>query len=168
MTRDMENDRYDLNRILIKPLYFGLVSNILIPMAGLLVCYYIHNNYGRGNTIGDFDNMLFFIFAILALLQAGFALWWRAKRLQPPMVRSMETFENDLATGLLHSIRPVFIVIAAISIYGYLYFFLTGRFTETVAFIFFSFVVFQIVRPRHGFARKVIARQKEILKQQQS
>lgn len=162
---DEENNSYDLSQLIIKPLYFGLVVNILIPAAGLLICHYIDSNYGRGNVIGDLANPLFFIFVALALLQAAFSLWWRAKRLRRPMVRTKETFEQEMVTGLLRACRPVFVVIAALSAYGYLYFFLTGRFTETVVFIFFSFIVFQLVRPRHGFARKLVARQKKLLEQ---
>ena len=165
MTRNEENNNYDLSQLIIKPLYFGLVVNILIPAAGLLICHYIDSNYGRDNVIGDLANPLFYIFVALALLQAVFALWWRAKRLRRPMVRTEETFEQEMVTGLLCACRPVFVVIAAISAYGYLYFFLTGRFTETVVFIFFSFIVFQLVRPRHGFARKLITRQKRLLEQ---
>jgi small-conductance mechanosensitive channel len=163
--RDEENNSYNLSRLIIRPLYFGLVVNILIPAAGLLICHYIDSNYGWDNVIGNLANALFFIFIALALLQAVFSLWWRAKRLRRPMVRTKETFEQEMVTGLLRACRPVFIVIAAISVYGYLYFFLTGRFTETVVFIFFSFIVFQLVRPRHGFARKLVARQKGLLEQ---
>ncbi|MCK4858269.1 MAG: hypothetical protein KAT58_09895 [candidate division Zixibacteria bacterium] len=162
---DEENNSYDLSQLIIRPLYFGLVVNILIPAAGLLICHYVDSNYGRGNVIGDLANPLFFIFVALALLQAVFSLWWRTKRLRRPMVRTIETFEQEMVTGLLRACRPVFIVIAALSAYGYLYFFLTGRFTETVVFIFFSFIVFQLVRPRHGFARKLVARQKKLIEQ---
>ncbi len=163
--RNEENNSYDLSQLIIRPLYFGLVVNILIPAAGLLICHYIDSNYGRDNVIGDMANPLFYIFVALALLQAVFSLWWRAKRLRRPMVRTKETFEQEMVTSLLRACRPVFIVIAAISAYGYLYFFLTGRFTETVVFIFFSFIVFQLVRPRHGFARKLVARQEKLIEQ---
>lgn len=163
MNGELDNNDYDLNQIIVKPLYFGLVSNILIPMALLLVCYYIHNHYGRDNKVGDLANQLFYTFGVLALFQAVFALWWRGQRLRQPMVRRKETFEEDMIGGLLCACRPVFVIIAAISAYGYLYFFLTGRFTETVVFVFFSFVVFQLVRPRHGLARKLITQQRRLV-----
>ncbi len=166
--RDEENSNYDLSQIIIRPLYFGLVVNILIPAAGLLICHYIDSNYEQRNIIGDLANPLFFIFAVLALLQAVFALWWRAKRLRRRMVKTEEEFEQEMAAALLRACRPVFIVIAVISAYGYLYFFLTGRFTETIVFVFFSFIVFQLVRPRHGFARKLIIRQKAFLEKRAS
>jgi small-conductance mechanosensitive channel len=159
------NSDYDLNQVIVKPIYFGLVTNILIPMLLFLVCYYIQSHGGRGNAAGDFANALFFLFAALALLQAAFALWWRKRRLQWPMVKGSETFEEDIAGGLLRACRPVFVVIAALTLYGYLYFFLTGRFTETVVFVFFSFIVFQLVRPRHSLARKLIALQRKLVEQ---
>ena len=140
MIRHEDNSGYDLSQLIVRPLYFGLVVNILIPAAGLLICHYIESNYGRNNVIGDLANTLFYIFAALALLQAVFALWWRTKRLDRPMARTKETFEQEIISGLLGACRPVFIVIATISIYGYLYHFLTGRFTATVVSIFFSFI----------------------------
>jgi len=166
--RGAKNDNYDLNQIIVRPLYFGLVANVLIPMAGLFVCYYVNNNYGYDNIVGDLANPLFYIFGVLALLHGALTLWWRTKRLNRPMTTTVETFEKDIAAGFLRLTKPVFIVIAAISIYGYLYFFLTGRFRETAAFVFLSFIVFQLVRPRQALARKVIARQKELLGQKQS
>jgi len=167
MRRDEENDNCDPNQLIVKLLYFGLVVNILAPAAGLLVCHYVDSNYGRHNIIGDLANPVFFVFAALALLQAGFALWWRAKRLRRPMISGKERFEQEIITGLLGACRPVFVVIAAISVYGYLYFFLSGRFTETLVFIVFSFIVFQVVRPSRRFTRKLIARQKELLERSQ-
>ena len=151
------NSDYDLNQIVVRPIYFGLVTNILLPMLLFLACYYIQTHGGRGNAVGDFANALFFLFAGLALLQAAFALWWRKRRLQWPMVKGRETFEEDIAGGLLRACRPVFVVIATITLYGYLYFLLTGRFTQKVVFVFFSFIGFQFVRPRHSFARQLIA-----------
>ncbi|MFQ5454378.1 MAG: hypothetical protein ACE5D6_09365, partial [Candidatus Zixiibacteriota bacterium] len=50
-----------------------------------------------------------------------------------------------------------------ISLYGFIYFFLTGRFKEAVFFVVFSFLVFQIVRPRYGFIRKLIDSQKKLV-----
>ncbi len=157
--------QYDLNRILIRPLYFGLTANVLLPVAGLFVCYYVQNNYGRDNMVGATAGPLFFVFLLLALGQAGFAVWWRRKRLSIPLISSLETLEDDLATNVSTQMRPVFLVIAAISVYGYVYYYLTGRFTETVVFVLASFLVFQLVRPRHGAIRKLIARQKELLGQ---
>ncbi len=165
MSSELENNNYDLNQIVVRPLYFGLMSNILIPMALLLVCYYINVHYSRDNIIGDLANSLFYTFVVMALGQAAFALWWRSQKLRQPMVRRKETFEEDIPAGLLRTCRPVFLIIAAISVYGYLYYFLTGRFTEMVVFVFFSFIVFQLVRPRHGLVRKVIAQQRELVQQ---
>jgi len=56
--------------------------------------------------------------------------------------------------------RPIFVMIAAISVYGYLYFYLTGRFKETVFLVLFSFLVFQVIRPRHAAVKKLVRHQK--------
>jgi hypothetical protein len=160
-----DDDAYDLNRMIVRPIYFGLVVNILMPMALFLVCYYIQTHGGRQNAVGDSAGALFYLFVVLALLQGGFALWWRRKRLALPMIRCADTFEEDVGGRLLWACRPVFVVIAAITLYGFVYFFLTGRFTEMVIFVFFSFIVFQVVRPRHGLVRKVIKQQSALVDQ---
>jgi len=165
MSTSMFENKTDLARLLVKPLYFGLVVNIIIPMGLLLVCFYINNNNYVENRVDAFSNILFYIFAIMALAEAGFALWWRTKLYDRPMIRRQETFEGDFVQALVARSKPVFILIASISIYGYIYFFLTGRFTEAVLFVVFSFLVFQVVRPRYGMVQKLIARQEQLVKQ---
>ncbi len=160
-----QDNEYDLPRILVKPLYFGLFVNIMVPMALLFVCFYLDKNYSMDNHAGSAANSLFYVLAVLSVAQAGLALWKRRRLFQQPMIRRPETFEQDLAAGFLRCSRPVFIIIAVISLYGYLYFFVTGRFTESVILVLFSFLVFQVVRPRTGFVKKLITRQRELIEQ---
>ena len=164
MSRIFDDD-YDLSAIIVRPLYFGLVANIVIPVGLLLVCYYLQNSGSVYNRIGTTANPLFYIFAVLALGEAGLALLLRKKLFSRPMIRRSETFEQDFSDALLQRSRPIFVLIASISIYAYIYFLLTGRFTEAVFFVILSFLVFQIVRPRYGLARKLIAEQRELVKQ---
>jgi ABC-type polysaccharide/polyol phosphate export permease len=163
MSNAKDDNDVDLNRIIVRTIYFGLVINILSPMVLFLACYYIQGHGGRDNVVGDAANLLFYFFAGLAIAQAGVALWWRKKRLQWPMVRNFESFEEDIASGLIAACRPVFVVIAAITLYGFIYYFLTGRFTEMVVYIFFSFIVFQFVRPRLRLARRIIVQQRHLV-----
>ena len=152
----------DMNRLIVKPLYFGLVTNILVPMGLLLSCYYIHSRNGLDNSVGDFANSLFFLLAILSAGHAVFALWWRARQFRQPLVCAKESFEDDLGAALLKISRPIFIIIAIIALYGVAYYFLTGRFRETVFLVFFSFLVFQLVRPRHGQLKRLIEKQQKL------
>ena len=158
------DDRYDLTGMIVRPLYFGMVFNVAIPAGLLFVCYYINNKYFPENRIPELSNALFYMFCALAFVQAALALWWRNKRLEAPMVRRQESFEHDVSTALMERLRPVFLLIAAITLWGYLYFFLTGRFEESVVFVVFSFVVFQVVRPRIGSLEKLIAYQQNLVK----
>jgi small-conductance mechanosensitive channel len=153
----------DYNRMIVKPLYFGLFTNILIPMGLLLVCYYLNDKQSLSNQVGDFAETLFIIFGVLSVGTAVFALWWRMKRFAEPLIRRKETFEADLGAGLMKISRPVFMIIAAITLYGVIYFFLTARFQETVFMVFFSFIVFQVVRPRHGQIKSLITRQRRLV-----
>ena len=153
----------DMSRIIAKVLYLGMFINILIPGAVLAGCYMYDQNYPRYGAGGEFANMLFYLFAVIAVVQAGYAIWWRGKRYNEPIARSQESIEDDLAQGLRQASRPIFILIAAISGWGYLYFAITGRFKECLMFVMISFIVFQVVRPRYGTMKKVIDRQLELL-----
>ena len=161
----LSDDKYDLNRIITKPLYFGLVVNVLVPMGLLFICYYFESQQSGYNRIGEIANPLFYIFCALALTQAGLALWWRSRLMKQPMIRKQETFEHDLIVNLTAYSQQIFVIIAAISLWGVLYFYLTARFKETVVLVLFSFIVFQFVRPRFAFIHKLIARQEELVKQ---
>jgi hypothetical protein len=154
-------------RIIAKVLYLGMFINILIPGALLAACYLYHQNYPRYSEGGNFANLLFYVFAVIAVAQAGYAIWWRGKRYHEPIARSKESLEEDLAVGLRKASRPIFILIAAISGWGYLYFMLTGRFEGCLMLVLISFVVFQVVRPRYGTMQKVIDRQLELLERGQ-
>lgn len=150
----------DYHGIIAKTLYSGMFLNILFPMGGLMVCYYLDQNSMVSNKSGDMANGLFYIFGLLAVLQAAYAFWMRSKAFRRPMIRREETFETDLAAGLFKASRPIFLIIASISLYGYIYFYLTGRFKETVFLVFMSFLIFQVVRPRIGIVRKLVKEQK--------
>jgi len=157
--KDFNGDPIEIHRIIARPLYFGLLSNVVLPMAVLLLCYYFDRHYGVENKLGDLANPTFYVFLILAATQGAFAYWWRGRLMAQPMVRRKETFQQDIIYGLLRVSRPVFILIAAISGYGYLYYFLTGRFSEAVFMVLFSFIVFQFVRPRFGAVDKLLEQQ---------
>ena len=155
----------ELARIVAPPLYFGLLVNIVAPVMILMVCYYLANSHYVTNPMIENTRLWLFVFGAMALAEAGLALWWRGKLLNQPMVRKEATFEADIARGVARHSRPVFLLIASISLYGYIYFFLTGLFDQAVFFVVLEFLVFQIVRPRYGLAKKVVERQKELVSQ---
>ncbi len=155
----------DLHRILAKSLYFALTVNVLFPAALLFLCKYIADNYDPPNRIGDMANPLFYVFAVLALAQGALAWRWGRKLLDRPMIESMETIQDDLTKGLLRASKPASLLVAGIALYGYIYFGLTGRFFETLILVVFSFVGYQVVRPRLGSLEKLAKRQKQMAEQ---
>ncbi len=159
------DDRYDLTGMIVRPLYFGMMVNIVLPAALLFVCYYVGNKYSPENRIPELSNGLFYVLCALALAQAGLALWWRHKKFEEPLVKRAESIEFDISAAVYDRSRPIFVLIAAITLWGFVYFALTGRFQESVVFIIFSFVVFQVVRPRFRWARSVIAHQEQLVKE---
>jgi len=159
------NDKYDLTRIIVGPLRFGLGLNIIGPGALLLVCYFINQRSEMGNAVGDFANTLFYVFCALGIVIAAVALLLARSKLTQPLVRRRETFEQDIIEGLREISRPVFSLIASIAVLGPAYFFLTGRFREAVVFVVGSFIIFQVVRPRFGSVRKLIRIQEELIEQ---
>jgi hypothetical protein len=156
---DFNGNQIEIHRLIARPLYFGLLSNVVVPMGLLLLCFYFDQKGGVQNKLGDFANTLFYIFIVLAATEGAFAFWLKGRLLEKPMVRRKETFQQDIMYGLLRVSRPVFLIIASISLYGYIYYFLTGRFTEAVLMVLLSFIVFQFVRPRLGAVNKVIEQQ---------
>jgi hypothetical protein len=162
MSPSYDHDRYDLARVIIKPLYFGMLINITVPAVLTFGCYWLHTNSPMPNRLGDLANPIFFVFAAMALVETVMALWLRRRLLAGPMIRSLETFEQDLTENLLRRLRPVMLVIASISLYGVVYYLLTGRFEAALVIILFSFIVFQVVRPRISSARKLVAEQEKL------
>ena len=160
-----ENLGIDLHRILAKSLYFALVVNVLIPAVGLYLCHYLANNYFPENRIGEMANPLFYVFATVTVAQGVFAWWWSQKLKYKPMIKSMETIQEDLRNGLLRASRPVSLLVAAMAIYGYIYFALTGRFQETAVLVLLSFVAYQVVRPRLGSLEKLIKHHQQMAEQ---
>ena len=159
------DDDYDLNRIIVRPLYFGMLINIFLPVAGLFVCYYFNNQAQARhvNLLGESAELVFYIFLALALSEALIAIWWRTMLFKTPMIKTKETFEKDFSDEYLRRCRPLFILIASISVYGYVYFYLTSEFNAAAWFVVGSFLVFQLVRPRHGLVRKLIEQQQQLV-----
>jgi hypothetical protein len=165
-TEKSERD-YDLPSMVIMPLYFGLVANILVPMALLLICYYLEMHNPPSNMLGFNATAVFYLFAVLAVAQGAFALWFRARQFARPMVSQIDRVEEDVKKHLLTRSRPVFMLVGAISLWGVVYYLLSGRFNEGVLFVIFSFVVFQFIRPRYGTVQKLLERQVEMAKRGQ-
>lgn len=155
-------DDCDLTSMVARPLYLGMMINIIIPAGLLFGCYYISNRFHPANQVPSIANGLFYTLCALALAQAAVAIWLRNQRWEAPMVRSAQTFELDIGAELLKRSKPIFMLIAAISLWGFIYFGLTGRFVETMIFVLFSFVVFQVVRPRYGSVRKLVIHQLQL------
>lgn len=157
------DDKFDIVSMVAKPLYFGMLVNVMLPAGLLFVLYATEGKFYLENQIPDFANQTFIIFAALAVIHAGLSLWWRFKIMAKPMVRRDETFEEDLLREINARSRKVFIVIALISVWGFIYYFLTARFMETALFVIFAFIVFQLVRPRYGGVRKIISFQQKLM-----
>ncbi len=163
MTDIPNDDDIDLTHIIVKPLYFGLLANVTVPLVLLFVIYYFHNKSAGVNHVGESVNLFLYIFAALALLETLAIIWWREKLFKTPMIRRRETFESDFGAEYLKRCKPLFIAIASLSFWGFLYYVLTGRFQESAIFVLLSYLVFQIVRPRHGLVRRLIIKQRELV-----
>ena len=164
MTDLPTNDDLNVTHILIKPLYFGMLVNVTIPLLLLLLLYVLNKSAGTVSHFGEGDQTLFYLFIGVAALQSGLIIWWREKLFKSPMISRPELFEADFGREYLKRCRPLFLAIASLSFYGVIFYFITHRFTEAVVFVLLSYVVFQLVRPRHGLVYKLIDRQRELVK----
>ncbi|MCP4685226.1 MAG: hypothetical protein GY867_07230, partial [bacterium] len=106
--RDYEN--YDVTGMVAKPLYLGMVINVMVPGGLLFLCFYLNRHYPLENRIPDLADGLFWVFALISVAQAGLALWWRHKNFGAPMVRRKETIEKDLMRGIMACSRPSFLL----------------------------------------------------------
>jgi len=167
MSFNIFDEDYDLSHIIAKPLYFGMGVNILLPAILLFLCFNFDGKGTIDNRIGELADPLFIVFVVLAVAEAGLALWLRQRLYRAPMIRSEASFEEDIQEQISKRSRPVFLIIASMSLWGLVYFFLTGRFEPVMLFVVLSFVVFQFVRPRAGGVRKIIRHQKTLIDQGQ-
>lgn len=163
MNTERDPDRYDLARMIAASLYQGILINILLPAGLLMVAYFLDQRGAVSNSVGGFANTLFYVLAVVTLAEGVVALLWRQKTLHQPMIHRRETFEEDIREGLKDRLRPIFLLIAAMALNGFIYYLLTGRFKEAMAFVLLSFVSFQIVRPRYGMLRTVVKTQEELV-----
>jgi len=159
------DQEYNLTGMIARPLYFGLFSNVMLPVGLLFVCYWIDQKYHPINRIPESSDFVFYLFLAFAVVQAALALWWREKKFRQPMVRRQETFEADLTHRVFQYSKPIFLLIASISIWGYLYYYLTARFEGAVIFVVGSFLVFQVVRPRYGSMNRLVAYQEKLVEE---
>lgn len=157
-------NKYDINSIIIKPLYLGLTLNILIPAGLIYFCYYLNSEGNRFNQVGEFAYTLFIVIAVVSVIQAAAAFYLRNQLLKTPLIKNEETFSSDMTEALMKRSVRMFILVMLISVYAFAYYMFSAKFDEALMLVVFSFVVFQVLRPRHGFARKLVEKQEEFVK----
>jgi hypothetical protein len=152
----------DLMRIMVKPLYWGLLINIFVPVLILGIAYYLDQS---GRPLSEMSlkdlNIFFWSLVIVSIADGVVGFYFRQKQFLSPMIRSKETFEDDLAKGVFTNSIICYSFCMAIAIYGLVFYFLGGQFIELFFFIFLSFISFQLIRPRLGFLEKVLAAQEK-------
>jgi hypothetical protein len=152
----------DINHILVKPVYFGLLMNIFVPVLILGIAYYLENSGGAQGTIQKSElNIFFWALAAVSLGDGVIAIYFKHKNFMAPMIRSKETFEEDLAWGVFTRSIICYSMTTAIAVYGLVFYFFGGSFMHLFFFVFLSFIAFQLIRPRYGFIEKVLAAQEK-------
>lgn len=161
-------DKYDVDlaKVLVKPLYIGLLMNIFVPVVILAVAYYIDKGGGKEALIpAETLNIIFWVLAAVAVADGAVAIVLKQKLFYTPMIQTKETFEDDLTAGVFRSSLVCFAVTGAITICGLVVYILGGTFRDLLLFVFISFIAFQLVRPRFGFLKKVITAQEKHVEQ---
>ncbi|MEW5922781.1 MAG: hypothetical protein AB1746_02210 [Candidatus Zixiibacteriota bacterium] len=157
----MSNERkFDINRLLIKPVYIGLFLNIMLPIIFLAIVYYVDKNGGRNiNYDADTYNKFFWIFCVVAIAEGVTAFIVKQKLFFSPMIKSKETFEDDLLKGFMTASIICYAFTSGIGVYGLVLFLIGGTFETAVLFFLISMIAYQFIRPRYAFAEKVVAAQ---------
>nr|MBN2277760.1 hypothetical protein [candidate division Zixibacteria bacterium] len=163
----MNNQNLDLNAILIKPIYISLAMNVFVPVIFLLVAYYVdHPDLShRGLEIAQLPILLWVLVAV-SLGDIGMAVFLKRKLFFSPMIYSRETFVEDLARRTLTITIICTALTTAISVYGLVYYFIGGTFDHLLLFVFVSFIAYQLIRPRHGYMKKVVEAQERLMEEE--
>lgn len=156
----MNKENIDLNAILVKPLYLGMLMNIFFPMTLLIIAYFMSQSVGNDIMTATSDwGILTWLLLGLGVIDGIIAIILRQKLFTAPLIKSERTFENDLKAGTFRISIICYAMTTAISIYGFVLYLLYGDFRTLLFFVLMSFIAFQIVKPRHKFLEKVIEAQ---------
>jgi hypothetical protein len=152
----------DLHKLLIRPLYLGLLMNIFVPVLILGIAYYIDVSGGRSSTVPDETlNIIFWALAIVSVLDGIAAVLIKQKLFFQPMIRSKETFEEDLTTRVTTASIICYSMTTSITLYGFVLYLFSGKFDHFLLFVFISFIAFQLIRPRYKFMERVVQAQEK-------
>ncbi|MFH2036113.1 MAG: hypothetical protein ABIJ45_06890 [Candidatus Zixiibacteriota bacterium] len=155
----------NINSLLIKPLYLGLLMNMFIPVVIILIGYYLNNQSLESKATDGTLSLIFWIFVGVSAMDGGVAFYFKQKLFFQPMIYSRETFDDDLKNGIFTNSIVCFALTTSISIYGLVYFLIENDFKQMIFFVFISIIAFQLVRPRPGFLKKIVAHQEELMTQ---
>lgn len=158
----MNKYNVDLTAVMVKPIYFGLLMNLLTPVIFLGIAYYLDETGGKDVPLQDTElNLLFWVLTGVAIVDGLAAFFLKRKLFFAPMIRAKESFADDFAAGIFRVSIICYSLGMAIAVYGLAFFFLGGQFVHLFFFVFLSFIVFQLVRPRMGFLEKVLEAQEK-------
>ncbi len=164
----MNKYNIDINAVLLKPLYLGLLINIFIPVVIIGVAYYIEEGGGLTSTMAPENiELIFWILIAVAVIDGAVAIFLKQKLFFAPMIKSKESFAGDLKQGFFSKSIVCYGLIAAIAVYGLVLYFLGGTFNQLLFLVFISFIAFQLIRPRIKFAEKVLAAQERFVEEGQ-
>jgi len=154
--------KIDINKLLIKPIFYGLFINILMPVILLGIVYYLDSSgFDGGDATSSEYNIFFWALCVISIIEGMLAFFFRQRLFFAPMIVSKETFEKDLHDRFLTNCIICFAFTSAIAVYGVVLFFMGGPFETTVLFVLISMIAYQLVRPRVGFTEKVVAAQEK-------
>jgi hypothetical protein len=136
--------------------------NIFAPVAFLAVAYYVDQTGGKTASLPhETLNVIFWVLTAVSVIDGALAIFLKQRLFYSPMVSSMETFEDDIVNRSFTASIVCFAITTAISVYGLVFYFLGGTFSNLLFFVFMSFIAFQLIRPRIGFMKKVIEAQEK-------
>lgn len=164
----MNKYNIDLSAVLLKPLYIGLLINVFVPVVIIGIAYYIEENGRLSSSMPpDTLELIFWFLTAVAVVDGAVVIFLKQKLFLAPMIKSKETFAEDLMQGFFAKSIVCYGLIAAIAIYGLVLYLLGGTFNQLMFLVFISFIAFQLIRPREKFAEKVLAAQEQLVEQGQ-
>jgi len=158
----------DLNAVLLKPLYLGLLINIFIPVVIIGIAYYIEEGGGLKSTMAPEKlEIIFWALTAVAIVDGALAIFLKQKLFFAPLIKSKESFIEDFRQGFFTKSIICYSLTAAIAVYGLVLYMLGGTFNQLLFLVFISFIAFQLIRPRIKFAEKVLTAQERFVEEGQ-
>ena len=142
-----------LKRVLI----WGMLMNLGIPTALLLVAYILTGTGTVLHVLPDALNIIFVVFLLVSLADLGVAAWMRFFLLTSSRLSILAEVRKATLSGVLLSTTITIYALCLVSaVLGFAYFVLGGQVEKGLLLLVFNLLGYQFLRPRPELVKKLL------------